>query len=87
MPLITPSAETLREEEVAEEVAEEEVVEEAEAAEETIPQQPRSSPYPKLQMFEQWGNNQKASMAIEPKQSNLLKKSKATCASMRTSRG
>jgi hypothetical protein len=69
MPLITPSAETLREEEVAEEVAEE-AVEEAEAEEETILQQPRSSPYPKQRTFEQWENNQKASTAIEPKQNN-----------------
>jgi hypothetical protein len=70
MPLITPSAETLREEVAEEEVAEEEVEEEAEAVEETIPQQPRSSPYPKQQTFEQWENNQKASTAIGPKQSN-----------------
>jgi hypothetical protein len=69
MPLIMPSAETLRAEE-EEGAEEEEVAEEVEAAEETIPRQPRSSPYPKQQTCEQWENNQKASTAIEPRQNN-----------------
>jgi hypothetical protein len=69
---MAPSEETLQVEEAVEEAVEEEVEEEVEEAgeEETIPQQPHSNRYPKPQTFEQWGNNQKASMAIEPKRSS-----------------